>query len=501
MKLHQTKEGPRRRSFVWRPGRGLGAKTGLFLLIAAALPASADVRLPAILSAHAVLQRSPQTVIWGWAEPGEKVAVSLDESPAHTVAGPDGRWKTVLDLTSTRQGPLELVVEGKNRLTVPDVLIGDVWLASGQSNMQFTLNATTGGVQEIARSANPLLRWFAGEHKPGYLESQEEVAGRWVIAAPGISGDCSGVAYYFGKKIQADLKVPVGLVLTAVGGTTIQSWMSKEVLEGDKELNPALNSAGKGTKPRKNPPPQQIASFFFNQLIHPLARMRLRGVIWYHGESHFSQGPFYRRAFPALIRDWRRALGDADLPFYFCQLSNVDRKTPNPAMAGWVAEVREAQDAALQEPHTGEAVLIDAGGIDFHPLNKEIVGHRLAVLAEAGTYGLPVEAESPRFEAMTVEAGQIRLQFRGMAGGLVARALPKGESPNEPESEVQGFAICGSDRKWVWARAAIEGEAVKVWSPKILAPIAVRYAWANNPTCNLYNKAGFPAAPFRTDDQ
>lgn len=655
----------------------------LFVTLSAAMPAHGAVRLPAILSAHAVLQKSPQTAIWGWAEPDEKITVTLGKASAQTVCDRKGRWKALLDLTSVGQGPFDLVIKGNNQLSVPDVLIGDVWLSSGQSNMQFTLNATSGGDEEIARSANPLLRWFAAGSKAGYLEPQEDVPGHWVIAAPGTSGDCSGVAYYFGKKIQKDLKTPVGLVLTAVGGSAIQSWMSNESLDRDGELKlqkdkdlalarslpeqqrefrtrwtewlekngradkstsdlaaftgttvstggwidvkvpgslsgkglpdagaiwlrremelsagqvPVVVELGKLTgfetlywngekipcpaegpvsgtarryeiparlvttgkniialrifspvqapsikggpnvisigpdftdqrelkglwkakaeftfaaapalakaapRPPAIPLPQTTATFFFNQLIHPLTPMTLRGVIWYQGEAHFSQGPLYRRAFPLLIQEWRRLWGQASLPFYFCQLPNMDNKTPDPGMAGWVAEVREAQDATLREPQTGEAILIDAGTVDFHPTDKEIVGHRLAMLAEAGTYELPVVAEGPRYDTMTIEKGQIKLRFRNSADGLISRPLPKDEVLYEPASAIQGFAICGADRKWVWARAEIEGDGLRVWSPGIPSPVAVRYAWSNNPTCNLYNRAGFPAAPFRTDD-
>lgn len=450
--------------------------------------AQAEVRLPAIFSEHAVLQRSGATAVWGWAEPGEKVVVTFGAATAKTAAGKDGRWRVSLDLSAAGTEATDLVVEGTNRVAAGDVVVGEVWLASGQSNMQLPLNATENGVAEAARSANAGLRWFAAETRDRFLKPQEDVAGRWFVAGPETSGNCSAVAYYFGREIGRELKQPVGLILTAVGGTTIQAWLSEQALAGDEVLRPA----SKAKKPKKMPP-LATPSYYFNQLIHPFAALSLRGVLWYQGEAHFSQGAFYSRAFPALIRDWRRHFGKADLPFYFCQLPNVDKKTTDANDGGWVAEVREAQDAGLKEPNTGEAVLIDVGGEDLHPPNKEVVGSRLAALAKAGTYGMKVAAESPRFQSAKRDGGRMVVTFGHCRGGLVARALP-----GVPEGEVRGFAICGADGNWVWADAEILGETVAVSSPEVPEPVAVRYAWSNNPTCNLFNHAGLPVAPFRT---
>lgn len=281
-----------------------------------------------------------------------------------------------------------------------------------------------------------------------------------------------------------------------MGGTTIQSWLSPEALAHDPSLFSTLPAAK--SRIRRKATPQLVPSYFYNQLIAPLAPLGLKGFIWYQGEAHFSQGLFYRQAFPLLIRDWR-AHWQGELPFYFCQLPNLDRKTPDAGMAGWVAEVREAQDAALSEPATGEAVLIDVGSVEFHPRGKRVVGNRLATLAETKTYGLPGESEGPRFDALTAANGELKARFRNCPGGLVAHPISARPPTFEVDGEVQGFALCGADRKWVWAQAAIEGETVRIWSPAIPTPIATRYAWSNNPTCNLYNKAGLPAAPFRAE--
>lgn len=475
---------------------------GVALLAFQAEIAHANVRLPAIISEHAVLQKSPATAVWGWSGPREKVTVTLDKISATATADAHGFWKANLDLTQLGSGPFTLQVQGKNTLTVPDVLVGDVWLSSGQSNMQFTLNSTTDADAEIEKSANPSLRWFMAKSGDKFVGPQQDVQGEWFISSPDTAGDCSAVAYYFGKKIQADRHIPIGLVLTAVGGTTIQSWMSRKTLAEpdvkaalDQAFPPPAPARSKTTKHRQDP--QLVPSFFYNQLIYPLANLSLSGVIWYQGEAHFNQGEFYDKAFPALIRSWRALWRQPALPFYFCQLPNIDKKTPDPAMEGWIAGLRESQNSGLQEPNTGEAILIDAGTEDLHPPGKKVVGDRLALLAEAETYGMSVKAQSPRFDSAAMQGDRVEIHFRDCANGLVADDPPKDMKLYSPGSAVQGFAICGADQKWVWAQATISGDKVTVWSPKVPHPAAVRYAWANNPTCNLYGKNGLPAAPFQ----
>jgi sialate O-acetylesterase len=449
--------------------------------------------LPAIFSDHAVLQKSGATAVWGWSDPGEKVMVAFGSESVDTTADAQGHWKATLDLTAASTDPQTLQVAGKNKLTVTDVVAGDVWLSSGQSNMQFTLNATTGGWDEIARSADPSLRWFMAKYQSTFLGPQDDVPGQWFVAGPGTSGDCSGVAYYFAKKLRADLHRPMGLVLTAVGGTTIQSWMSSDSLNAPDVKN-ALDLA---FPPKPNRKPQLTPSFFYNQLIAPLGNLSLHGVIWYQGEAHFNQGDYYRVAFPALIRDWRSLWHQSQLPFYYCQLPNMDKKTADANDVGWIAGLRKAQDAGLKEPQTGEAILIDVGGVEFHPPGKQVVGERLAQLAEAGTHGLPVAAQSPRYDSVTLNHDQVDVRFTNCPGGLVAADLPKDEALASPGSAVEGFALCGADGKWAWAQATIKGDTVEVSSPAVPQPIAVRYAWSNNPTCNLQNRNGLPAAPFQ----
>lgn len=477
----------------------------LTCLLFVSTAAMAELRLPSVLSDHAVLQRSESTVIWGWARAGEKVIARLSSITGEAIAGADGGWQIALDLSGVPAEPFTLTVtDGAQTLTLKDILIGEVWLSSGQSNMQFTLNATDGGWEECERAANPSLRWFMAEPGKRFLEKQDDIKGRWIIAGDEKTGDCSGVAYYFGKQLQQHLKVPVGLILTAVGGSTIQSWMSDAALDHEPDLKmekEQVLSKLAAQKKGKHLPPQEIPTFYYNQLIHPLQQMTLKGFIWYHGESHFNQEGMYARAFPVMIRSWREGFAQGDLPFYYCQLPNIEQRGTDPAADDWISGIREAQDLTLSEPMTGQAVLIDAGAEDLHPTDKKVVGERLALLAEAHTYQRKVVADSPRYISHKVqENGRVLIRFEHAEGGLIAKPVTKEEvaaSGVIPENEVHGFAISGADGKWRWARAAITAEGVEVWSQQVPSPGAIRYAWANNPLCNLFNRGGLPVGSFR----
>jgi sialate O-acetylesterase len=264
--------------------------------------------------------------------------------------------------------------------------------------------------------------------------------------------------------------------------------------------------------PGNKPQAIHTASYLFNGQIAPLIPYAIKGVIWYQGEYNTPCAFQYRKAFPLMIQDWRAQWQQGDFPFYFCQLANYRVKEVTPVESGW-AELRESQRLTLTLPKTGQAVLIDIGEEgDIHPRNKRDVGARLARMALARDYGKGGEDSGPVYESSVIQSNQIRITFTHAAGGLVGRRLPKTYHPrslspetvplvlNRPDSELQGFAICGEDRKWVWADARIDGASVIVSVPEVAKPVAVRYAWANNPTCNLYNEAGLPAGPFRTDD-
>lgn len=487
-----------------------------FAALLFALPglAVADIELPAIISDHMVLKKGPASRIWGKADSGETVTVTLGDRSAKIVAGADGKWSAALDLSSAQAGPFDLTVEGKNKVVVRDVLVGEVWLASGQSNMAFHLERQIGSAEEIANSENPALRQFqVTRAEPP--QPADKGGGKWTVASPETSGTFSAVGYYFQKQLNKELGVPVGIISTGIGGSVCEAWISPQSIETDphlKEVREAslqerLTATKAVFRSRTEP------SCLFNGMIHPILSYAINGVIWYQGETNVPRAWQYRSAFQMLIHDWRAQWKQPDLPFYFCQLPNFKPKAAAPEESA-DAELRESQSLALKLPHTGQAVLIDIGeAADIHPRNKKDVGDRLARIALANLHGKKIAFSGPVWQSMKIEDGRIRLTFAHTDGGLVAKPLPatydvkteKGVTAplvrNSPNSELEGFAICGDDRKWVWADAKIDGDSVIVWSDQVPKPVAVRYAWAGNPTCNLCNGAGLPASPFRTDEE
>lgn len=497
--------------------------------LAVSSPLFAEVKLPSIISDHMVLEKTGKVPIWGKAAPGEEVQVALNGVSAKAKTGSDGKWMATLDLSKSGSGPFEMTVEGSNKLTVKDVLVGEVWLASGQSNMAFLLDATVDAESEIAASANPLLRQFRVERTEAFAPA-EDCKGEWTVAGPETAGKFSAVGYFFGKNLQKELGVPVGIINSSVGGTPCEAWTSPQAIDTvphlkearELALKEAAAAAAKTTSPagakgkqprRQNGANKKNPSLLFNGMINPIIPYAIRGAIWYQGEANAVRAWQYRTAFPLMINDWRAQWKQGDFPFYFCQLANFDKnKLPELADSPW-AELREAQAQALKLPNTGMAVLIDLGESgDIHPRNKKPVGERLAKIAFANQYGKKVPFSGPVFESMKIEGSKARVAFSHIEGGLVAKALPAtvnvktktGETAplvrKSPNSELEGFAICGADNKWVWADAKIDGDSVVVWSDKVSEPVAVRYAWSENPVCNLFNKADLPAVPFRTDD-
>jgi sialate O-acetylesterase len=654
--------------------------------------AYADVTLPSLISNHAVLQKSGHTQVWGKAAAGEKVKVSLGGVHAETAAGSDGKWKVSMDVSAIGEGPFDLIVEATNRIVVSDVLIGEVWICSGQSNMAFGLPRAAEAAQEIPQSANPKLRQFRVANAYS-ATAEDSCKGAWIAANPDTAKEFTAVGYFFGKKLQHDLHQPVGLVLAAWAGTSAMSWLPQEAIDAVPEwkskqasvqkrvddypslkepylaayrqwetqyqrkdhpagpglfaapdvpladwkkvtlpsalkavglpdsgavwfrkkitippgtagldnamiqlgavrdfnalyvngkkvdettveslkggfdvryvlpkgtlvegentvairlftpsehatmpstlfvavgttrilLNgewlakvefelPALSDAARKALPiiPPNPGVHSPPGHIFNGMIHPLMAATIQGVLWYQGEQDTGQPGGYWKMFEAIIRGWRAGWG-SDFPFYFCQLPNNSTKTDLPGNSLW-AQLREAQSKALTLPNTGQAVLIDLGEEDVHPIYKKEVGERLARIALARTYHQAVVDSGPVFKSMKIEGDKVRLSFTATDGGLVAKPLPSQYQPtsmspalkplvrHSPGGELEGFAICGENKNWVWATAKIDGDSVVVWSPNVSQPVAVRYAWANNPTCNLYNGAGLPASPFQTGE-
>ncbi len=485
--------------------------------------AHGDVSLPSILSDHMVLQRGATVPVWGTADPEESVTVTLGAQKATATAGPDGRWKVRLQPVKG-PGPVELTVAGKNAITIRDVLIGTVWVCSGQSNMQWAVGQAKNAAAEIAQADYPRIRLFTVPRRVAAYEPQTDCQGSWVLCSPKTVGGFSAVGYFFGRDVHKKTDVPVGLIHTSWGGTPAEAWTSHETLAAYPALKPILTRwAERATnfpvakaeyekrlkqwtqqaekakaekkkapaKPRAPSSPDQHPHWpagLYNGMIAPLIPFAIKGAIWYQGESNAGRAYQYRTLFPAMIRDWRQAWGQGDFTFLFVQLANFRAVEPEPGESDW-AELREAQTMTLALPRTGMAVAIDIGEAgDIHPKNKQEVGRRLALAAHAIAYGHDIPYSGPMYHYMAVEGKQIRIYFTHTDGGLMCTG-----------GELKGFAIAGRDRKFVWAQAKIEGDTVVVSNDTIQEPVAVRYAWAINPICNLYNKANLPASPFRTD--
>jgi sialate O-acetylesterase len=496
-----------------------------------ALSLRAEVKLPSLLSDGLVLQQGMKVNIWGTADPGERVTVTLKDQQVSGVADSDGQWKVKLGPLNPG-GPFTMTIAGQNTITLHDVLVGEVWVCSGQSNMEMPVGTNPQGwsgnvanyQDEMARADYPRLRLFTVQ-KAVAGKPQREVKGYWVAARPQTVGEFSAVGYFFGRELLKVLNVPIGMIHSSWGGTPAESWTSHGTLESDPEFTSILDSGAKllspypkvfqdfeqrlgqwrqdsdkaesdgapvpkaptvPDDPRRNP--WRPASLF-NAMIVPLTPYAIRGAIWYQGESNADRPAQYRKLFPAMIRDWRRVWEEGDFPFLFVQLANWGISQPR---SNW-PELREAQLMTLSLPKTGMAVTIDIGdGSDIHPKNKQEVGYRLALAAQAVAYGQDVIYSGPLYESMAVEGDKIRLRFKYVYGGLVAK--------NSPTARLSGFEMAGEDHKFVAAEAKIDGDTVVVASERVPHPVAVRYAWVMNPGCNLYNRAGLPASPFRTDN-
>lgn len=499
--------------------------------LATAGHARAEVAMPAFFSDHAVLQRDKPLPIWGTAAPGEAVEVSLGNQKAATKAGPDGRWMVKLAAQPVSKEPLTLTAKGRTTLTRTDILLGDVWLCSGQSNMSIGVGHFFGipeYKEDLKAAALPLVRHF-GVVENFATEVQSDVQGKWLVAAPGVVPQFTAVGYYFARKVHAETGVPIGILRAAKGSTNIEMWMTAESIYATPEManlaqqmrsslaaweddKKAALAAGKqpgaddfpahpfGEKARK---PRCVT--LNNGMIAPLVPMAIRGILWYQGEGNANpEGiALYPAAKRALVESWRTAFADPALPFLFVQLPNYQAVSDDPAkLEGW-ALMREAQAKCLEIPNTFMAVTLDIGQADdIHPTNKYDVGERLAALALHHVYLQPaVVARGPVFKAMAIKGSRAQLSFSELGGGLMA-GHKDGRAPvvAQTDGKLQRFAIAGEDHTWVWADAVIEGDTVVVSSPQVAAPVAVRYGFTSNPAgANLYNKGGLPAAPFRTD--
>ena len=499
------------------------------ILAAGSSALQAAVALASPFTDHAVLQRGQPIPVWGTADAGEKVTVTFDGQTKTVTAGDDKKWLIKLD-AHTAGGPYDLIVAGTNTITLTDILVGEVWICSGQSNMEWTLSKARDAEKEIAAANFPKLRHFRVD-KMTSDTSLSSCTGAWTVCTPQNAGGYTAVGYFFGRKLVQELDVPVGLLHTSWGGTPAEAWTSKPALTSAATFKNALTEwdtqvenypaqleafnktmekwtaeaaaakvAGK-PEPKKPRPPQDPKSLphgpasLYNGMLNPLVPYGIKGAIWYQGEANANRAKDYRELMALMIGDWRQSFGQGDFPFYIVQLANYMERKTEPTDTAWAA-LREAQYLVTTTvKNTGIAVAIDIGDAkDIHPKNKQDVGLRLALNALAKDYGKKIPYSGPVYKEMKVDGANAVLSFDHLGGGLTVT----GDIPVAGQ-KLTGFAIAGEDKKFVWAEAKIVGDTVVVSAASVTKPVAVRYAWGDNPECSLSNKAGLPAVPFRTD--
>lgn len=570
----------------------------------------ADVRLNTLFADHMVLQRDRPIRVWGWADPGEEVKVSLAGKQATTKTGADGRWS--VELPAMEKGEdLDLVVSGMNTVRLKNVIIGDVWVCSGQSNMGVPLKSCLRFADDLKSADLPKIRhmWVNSVAPSFFEEYNTPVSQAWQVCSPQTAGGFTAVGFYFAREVHAKTGVPIGLINSSRGGTNIHMWFSPEgasayphdtrikntvagtagmvqrYVKAHEQMSQWLATARQAIKDGKLPnsdgvkdppapsvsykslddwerwlpmaqaalkagqlvndkgerlpfPPKLIVKYtpdkaviapidpgamdpgpapcwwwgaeaccLYRGMVHPLTPLRIKGVLWYQGESDAwrkNGDPHYQLKQALLVQGWRKAWGQGDFPFYYVQLPDLTlREFPNtPAGGDGWTNVREAQLRCMALPNTGMIVALGTGDTGLHPTNKCDVGERLARWALARDYGVKnIEVSGPIYKEMKVERDKIRISFDHAESGLMV-GLKKDRAPvvEDKAGKLKWFAIAGADKKWVWAEAVVDGKTVVVSSPEVKEPVAVRYAYIQDPAgANLYNRDGLPASPFRTD--
>ncbi len=426
--------------------------------LAFASTARADVKLPAVLGSHMVLQRDRPLPIWGWAEPGEEVTVTFENQKASAKADEKGRWKVTLAPVKADGKPHVMTIAGKSKIVLEDILIGEVWLGSGQSNMEWSINSSQNAKAYTAAANKPTIRLFQVPKVQSGAPAPD-VKAKWEICSPKTIGRFSAVLYHFGDRLQKELDVPVGLINSSWGGSPIEPWLVEEKKSGG----------------------------MYNGMIAPVQPFAVKGFTWYQGESNVGSGMKYRDNMEKLIKGWR-GVWHAELPFYFVQIAPWSGYG-----AGALPRLWEAQVASLKIPGTGMTVMTDlVDNIkDIHPGNKQPVGDRLALWALAKDYGKKdVVYSGPLYKGLKIEGAKARVQFAHVGGGLQSR----------DSKALSEFEIAGKDGKFVAAQATIDGATVVVHADGVAEPTQVRFGWSNTANPNLMNKEGLPASPFRSSD-
>ncbi len=497
---------------------------GLMAVVAVlGVSAQAEIWMPSIFSSHMVLQQKQKNPIWGKSDPGAVLTIEFAGKSQEVTVGADGHWMATLKSLPAGTTAYDLrVSQGAESLYFDDILMGEVWVASGQSNMQWTVSNSNDAEKEIAAANFPNLRLFYVTRVTADTP-QEDCEGTWQACTPETVPGFSAVAYFYGRELQQKLNIPVGMIHTSWGGTPSESWTSQETVEKVDAFAPiterwediianypqtkadydgkvaewqAKKDKGEATdkdKPRAPMGPEHPhrISSLYNGMIAPIVPFGIKGAIWYQGESNAGRAYQYRTIFPAMIEDWRMHWDQGDFPFYLVELANYRARSEEPTPDSDWAELREAQNMTLALKNTGTASAIDIGQADdIHPRNKQDVGRRLARWALRYDYGMrDVVPCGPRYKSHKISKdGTVTLSFD----------FAKGLHPKK--GELAGFMIAGEDKNFVWADAVVKGKKVLVSSPEVPNPVSVRYAWADNPVSTLYNEAGLPAHPFRTDD-
>jgi sialate O-acetylesterase len=499
----------------------------------------AEVKLPAIIGDNMVLQRGVEVPLWGWADANEKVTAKLGDKSSDATAGPDGKWKLKLPAQEASDKPVEITVTGAagKAITLKNILIGDVWVCSGQSNMEYGLGGADHGAEDTAAATNPMIRLFYLEKATSPAAPLEDCKGAWAVCSPQAAGRFSAVGYHFGRELQEKMKIPIGLINSNWGGTPAESWASMQSLEAEPSLVPmaksvagqveaakqaqakyeqkvkeyeqavkdypeAVKKAKDDDKPEPNRPiaPKSpggqggnpnVASTLYNGMIAPIVNFPITGAVWYQGESNVGRGYEYRTLFPTMIKSWRTSWGNPDLRFYFVQIAPYNYNKNGDGVP--CAELWDAQSFTMKTlPHTGMAVINDVGNVaDIHPRNKRDPGHRLALWALYDTYGQKDLVHSgPIYKEAKIEGDKVRVSFDSVGGGLVTR----------DGKELNWFTVAGEDQKFVPAKAEVDGQTIVVHADGVTKPVAVRFAYHEAAEPNLMNKEGLPASPFRTDD-
>jgi sialate O-acetylesterase len=487
----------------------MNKKTWFFtLLTIGTIPAAstqAEVKLPNVFSDHMVLQQGQANKIWGKADAGEKVSITIDGKSIDATPNASGEWSAMLP-SMTAGGPYTIKIAGKNTIEVQDVLVGEVWICSGQSNMQWSVNQSNDAALERLAAKYPKIRMInfpqVGSQDPVWSHDQR----KWMVANPENVGSFSAVGYYFARQIHQTIDVPIGMINNAWGGSACEAWIDRSIVAKEfpklnerwlktEESLSALKDKSDLTEEQKKSLGQltgnQRPSNIFNGVLKSHVGYGIRGAIWYQGESNSGRAYQYRDLFPAMIKNWRDIWSQGEFPFYWVQLADYKAEAKEPGESDW-AELREAQTMALDKvPNSGQAVIIDIGeGKDIHPMNKVDVGRRLARWALAKQYNQPIAHQSPRYSSMEASNDKVVLTFQNVDDGWRPFDV----------AEPKGFTIAGDDKKFHVAQAKILKDGkIEVSSPSVQKPVAVRYAWADNPVCNMFGKSGLPLTPFRTD--